>query len=189
MVQRKQIQEALNAEQRADLSLRLADVPWAQNHLRLLLQMLDDQYSSHSRRPMQNFVAFPAYLSRKEWDELSRYSADWRAVCNIFVRVLMERLCCINPSEPTKKKVTAFALYMTLHHVQQEVGSFAFEEFKTTLREYVVNQFKGKRKGKKILAGMLRQRTSSSSCQRIQKILRKVTMIICITSSKSRVAL
>ena len=98
---------------------------------------------------MQNFVAFPAYLSRKEWDELSRYSADWRAVCNIFVRVLLERLLCINPSEPTKKKVTAFALYMTLHHVQQEMGSFAFEEFKTTLKEYVVNQFKGKRKGKK----------------------------------------
>ena len=114
MVERKLIQEALNAEQRADLGKRLADVPWANNHLCLLLQTLDGQYSSHSRRPMQNFVAFPAYLSRDEWNEISKYSADWRAVCNIFVRVLMERLFCINPSEPTKKLVTAFALYMSL---------------------------------------------------------------------------
>ncbi len=112
LLMRGSIQAALSKDEKAMLTVMMAKLPWAPNHLAKCLAALQGKDSACSRRPQQDFVSFLNYLSSFEWDLLEKHCKDFRVVCQILLDALVGRLRCINPTEFTKKLVASIILYL-----------------------------------------------------------------------------
>ena len=77
LLMRGSIQAALSKDEKAMLTVMMAKLPWAPNHLAKCLAALQGKDSACSRRPQQDFVSFLNYLSSFEWDLSEKHCTDF----------------------------------------------------------------------------------------------------------------
>ena len=107
--------DPLTAEQAADLSEHVVEVPWRCNHREMIIAALQSRVSAPqaSRRKEQDFMTFIDFLSKLTWDiQLDQ---------NVSSTTKMDQLCsalihlkCPNPSAHTLKLATSLHLFCSI---------------------------------------------------------------------------
>jgi hypothetical protein len=192
ILKRQQIQASLSKEQKASLSEMLIAVPWAPNHLAWCLTALQGKDGGNDRRQQQNFMRFVNYMSEFEWEALLKSGKDFRIVINILLEVLVGRLLCINPTEPTKKLVASIALLAQGSDADAAAAfqhtSMVVDEDKWRMLDHVKREYKARVKREKKRDNRYRLATTWRSCRRTRQSFSLGPMRISITASRSKVA-
>lgn len=86
------------------------------------------------RRQQQCFLSFLNYISLTEWQQMERHGKDIRIVAQIVFSAVIDRLGCVNPTEPTKKFVSSLCLFVTSHAQGGSYNSASHDDKCKTLR-------------------------------------------------------
>ena len=135
-----------SSEDRANLSDILMSAGFEADHLERLLCRLSSGEDVR-RRKQQDHCAFLNYFSENEWAAMQDKDMQCTEIINKMVQVLMDRLDCINPSEPTKKLVASAALLISTPADKVEFISL---ETKAAMKQYCTKKFQSKKKARGI---------------------------------------
>lgn len=103
----------VSLEQSCTLSDQLMRCNFCDSDKTLILEALRDRSSTTTgRRKQQNGMAFLSYLNAPEWASLDKkkLDKDFRGVASVFVDAMVNRMHCVNPTEPTIKFVASATL-------------------------------------------------------------------------------
>ena len=103
----KQHGKELTADEKASLCSMITTAGFVEKDATSILNVISNSLPAKARREAQNHVGFLQYLSTSEWS-IATHGLD--AAINVFIKVLVHRLGCVNAGEPTLKRLTAAAL-------------------------------------------------------------------------------
>ena len=103
----------LDAEQRASLSTQMLSVDFPEEQLSALLAVLaGEKIKLKTRRDAQNAIHAFEYFSDREWERLDTCKHQ-PSIEETILDVLVHRMNCINPNEPTVKLLSSGILTLT----------------------------------------------------------------------------
>ena len=100
----------LGAEMRASLGTAICAAKFEEDHQAALLAALSGQKVACRRQAQDAMNAFQ-YFSKHEWDRLEEYSSQC-LIQQLILDVVVGRLHCVNPTEPTIKLLTSAMLVL-----------------------------------------------------------------------------
>ena len=130
----------LDCEQRASLSTQLLSADFAADQLSAMLAVLAcEKIKLKTRRDAQNAIHAFEYFSDAEWSRLGTCKHQ-PSIEDLILDVLVHRMQCINPNEPTVKLLTSGIL--TLTH-GEDVGNVSLLE-KLELKKAIAKRIKAR---------------------------------------------